>query len=160
MNHKSHSSEDGQGLVEYALILVLIALAAIFVISLLGNQLNTVYVRVVAALNGQVITGEGHEYIITGFSASATGSAPLCSVTVSNIGVMYLIDGEPAPSGTSVSVTVQLSSGHSNSASGSVGSNGQATISGPPAFGGVPCTGSATVSGGPNNASMTKSYSN
>ena len=37
------SREDGQGLVEYALILVLIAIVVIGVLTLLGNKVSTVF---------------------------------------------------------------------------------------------------------------------
>ena len=36
----------GQGLVEYALILVLIAIVVILILSFLGNQVNNVFSRV------------------------------------------------------------------------------------------------------------------
>jgi pilus assembly protein Flp/PilA len=43
--------EDGQGLVEYALLLVLVALAVIIILSLLGKQISLVYGSVVCALD-------------------------------------------------------------------------------------------------------------
>jgi pilus assembly protein Flp/PilA len=42
--------EKGQGLVEYALILVLISIAVIIIMQLLGVQLNTVFASIIAAL--------------------------------------------------------------------------------------------------------------
>jgi pilus assembly protein Flp/PilA len=41
--------EEGQGLVEYALILVLIAVAVMAAVGILGGQINTVF--------GQITTG-------------------------------------------------------------------------------------------------------
>lgn len=35
--------EEGQGLVEYALILVLIAIVVIVILSILGNQVSTIF---------------------------------------------------------------------------------------------------------------------
>ena len=44
--------EKGQGLVEYALILVLIAIVVIAVLTLLGEQVNTVFSNIVSGLGG------------------------------------------------------------------------------------------------------------
>ena len=43
--------EEGQGLVEYALILVLVAIAVIALLTLLGDTVGDVFSRVVSALN-------------------------------------------------------------------------------------------------------------
>jgi pilus assembly protein Flp/PilA len=45
------AKEEGQGLVEYALILVLIAIVVIGVLSLLGNKVSQVFSRVNRSLN-------------------------------------------------------------------------------------------------------------
>ncbi|MEX2236492.1 MAG: Flp family type IVb pilin [Dehalococcoidia bacterium] len=44
--------EKGQGLVEYALILVLISIAVIATMGLLGDEVNTVFTDVTTALGG------------------------------------------------------------------------------------------------------------
>ena len=44
------SREDGQGLVEYALILVLVAIIVIAVLILLGPQIGNVFSRIIDAL--------------------------------------------------------------------------------------------------------------
>ena len=46
------SREDGQGLVEYALILVLVAIVVIAILALLGPQIGNVFSRIVNALGG------------------------------------------------------------------------------------------------------------
>jgi pilus assembly protein Flp/PilA len=43
--------EEGQGLVEYALILVLIAIAVIVLLTLLGDQVAQVFSEITSALN-------------------------------------------------------------------------------------------------------------
>jgi pilus assembly protein Flp/PilA len=43
--------EEGQGLVEYALILVLVAIVVIAVLGLLGDQVSAVFEQVTGALN-------------------------------------------------------------------------------------------------------------
>ncbi len=42
--------EDGQGLVEYALILVLVAIVVIAILAVLGPQIGQVFSRIVTAL--------------------------------------------------------------------------------------------------------------
>jgi pilus assembly protein Flp/PilA len=44
--------EEGQGMVEYALILVLIAIAAIATMTLLGGQISSVFQEVTDTLSG------------------------------------------------------------------------------------------------------------
>jgi pilus assembly protein Flp/PilA len=44
--------EEGQGLVEYALLLVLVAVVVIGALMLLGPQINAIFSRVVGALGG------------------------------------------------------------------------------------------------------------
>ena len=41
-------SERGQGLVEYGLILVLIAIAAVIIITQFGQTLNAIYIKIVS----------------------------------------------------------------------------------------------------------------
>jgi pilus assembly protein Flp/PilA len=50
MFNKSLSREEGQGLVEYALILVLVAIVVIAILLVLGPQISDVYCRVANAL--------------------------------------------------------------------------------------------------------------
>ena len=44
------SSEDGQGLVEYALIIVLVSIAVIIILTTLGTQVGNVFTRITTAL--------------------------------------------------------------------------------------------------------------
>ena len=44
------SSEDGQGMVEYALILVLIAVVVIAVLMIVGNQIQNVFCNISGAM--------------------------------------------------------------------------------------------------------------
>ena len=43
--------KKGQGLVEYALILVLIAIVVILILSFLGSQVNSTFSRISSGLN-------------------------------------------------------------------------------------------------------------
>ncbi len=47
-----HPREEGQGLVEYALILVLVAIVVIAILMILGPQIGNVFSRVTAGLAG------------------------------------------------------------------------------------------------------------
>ncbi len=44
--------EEGQGLVEYALILVLVAIVVIAILTLLGDQVSTVFSQITSGLGG------------------------------------------------------------------------------------------------------------
>jgi len=43
--------ENGQGLVEYALVLVLVAVVVIAILTLLGPQIGNVFSRIINSLN-------------------------------------------------------------------------------------------------------------
>ena len=45
------AKEEGQGLVEYALILVLIAIVVIGILTLLGNKVSTVFSQINSGLS-------------------------------------------------------------------------------------------------------------
>lgn len=148
--------EEGQGLVEYALLLVLVAIVVIAILALLGDQINGVFARVIAGLNGQEMTGTGTEYVITGMNVSATGVEPFCTVTVSGMQVTVFEDGQVAGPGVSVSGSVSFSGGSGGSTSGTTGSGGTASLSN--VSGGGNCSGTATLSVG--GSTRTVSYSN
>lgn len=122
--------EEGQGLVEYALLLVLVAIVIVAILTILGSQVMVVFAKVTAGLNGQVITGQGTEAIITGYDVSVTGTTS-CTATVSNISYVGLQDGAVLKNGT-VSMRIQVN-GHNAGAplSGSTGANGMGSLSGP-----------------------------
>lgn len=44
--------EEGQGLVEYALILVLIAIVVIVILTILGTQVSTIFSNISSGLGG------------------------------------------------------------------------------------------------------------
>ena len=47
------AKEDGQGLVEYALILVLIAIVVIGILTILGRKVSTVFVQINSGLTSK-----------------------------------------------------------------------------------------------------------
>ncbi len=50
MRRTSGSPQSGQGMVEYALILVLVSIVVIVILLTMGNQIQNVFSNVVAAL--------------------------------------------------------------------------------------------------------------
>jgi pilus assembly protein Flp/PilA len=51
------TNEDGQGLVEYALILVLVSIVVIVVLSVLGPQIGNVFSQITTALAKPPVAG-------------------------------------------------------------------------------------------------------
>jgi len=45
-------NEEGQGLMEYALVLVLVAIAVVAILTLLGPQIGNLYSRLTTAIPG------------------------------------------------------------------------------------------------------------
>lgn len=143
--------EKGQGLVEYALILVLVSITVIVILSFLGDSVGRVFQTVDAALNGQAITGTGTEYIVGSFSASTSGGPAICTVTVASVSVTRFENGEPAAAGQSVSISASATGGGAVSGSGTTNSNGVATI-GPLTMSGN-CAGTVTITAGSSSRS-------
>ena len=50
MSRLSNGRQNGQGMVEYALILVLVSIVVIVILLVMGNQIANVFSNVVAAL--------------------------------------------------------------------------------------------------------------
>lgn len=153
-HHREREEEKGQGLVEYALILVLVSIAVIAILSVLGNSVGGVFTQVDAALNGQFLSGEGTEYVVGGFSASSSGGPAVCSVSTSSFTVTMYEDGEPVGAGQTVSISASATGGSGTSASASTNDSGQASFSGVNMSGN--CSGSVTVSAG--DSSRNASY--
>ena len=52
MVHQKHRSESGQGLVEYALVIVLIAIVLIVALNFLSPRISTLYVHIRGIVKG------------------------------------------------------------------------------------------------------------
>lgn len=129
--------EEGQGLVEYALILVLVAVIIIAILTILGSSVMVVYARVIGGLNGQVITGTGTEVVVTGHQASVTQGSGGCSVTLTSVSFIGLRDGALLRS-TAVNIPVYLDGTPMNPPleGGSTNDSGTGTWSGNRTFSG------------------------
>lgn len=53
----SSTEERGQGLVEYALLLVMVALAVLVILTLLGPAVGNIFSNIVAGIGGYAPTG-------------------------------------------------------------------------------------------------------
>ena len=147
--------EKGQGLVEYALILVLVSITVIVVLSFLGDSVGRVFQTVDAALNRQNLTGTGTEFVVGGFSVTpGTGTATCSNIVVASVTITRYENGAPAAGAVSISA---IATGGSV-----VNLNGTANASGVATFGPITlagnCSGSVTITAGGNSRSA--SYSN
>jgi len=144
---KQTKKQDGQGLVEYALILVLVAVVVIAILTLLGPQVGNVFSRVMNGL-GVAITDDGggggnggggnpSEAAVTAVTAWRATGTPDVVVTVS------------VSASTNVTVTDSQSG-----KSASVGCDPDCTVT-LPNVGSSPGSVTATADGG---SSMTASY--
>jgi pilus assembly protein Flp/PilA len=148
-------SEKGQGLVEYALILVLVAIVVIGILLIMGPTVGNVFSNIVDNL---VKFSGGGNYTVTlngtpSVSRNPSGFGCTYSATVP---VRATQGGNPA-SGASVSASITILNGGTNpigsfSVSGTTNGSGLASVSG--SSGDFGCSGdTATVS--VNSGSMT-----
>jgi pilus assembly protein Flp/PilA len=121
--------EEGQGLVEYALLLVLVAVIIIAILTVLGSQVMVTFAKIIGGLNGQVVTGQGTETIVTGYEVETTGMGT-CTATVTNISFVGLQDGNINPD-ASVSMIITANGNTARTLTGSTGSNGMGSLAGP-----------------------------
>ena len=123
--------EEGQGLVEYALILVLIAIVVIIVLTLLGGGIAVTYAQVVGGLNdGQSITKTGAEVVVAA-SVERELVGSICTVSIpAGVTVSAIQDGQPIKDAT-VTVTMKANGVSGSSTTATVNSFGVGTTNGP-----------------------------
>jgi pilus assembly protein Flp/PilA len=115
MRLRISSRQEGQGLVEYALILVLIAVAVLLTVTLLGQRINMVFAQILLQMEHPgVYSGPPLSVSDVGLSVGKTCSAGEC---------VLLVDTATAFGGTSVSdpicVRFSVSGGGSKTVCGS-----------------------------------------
>jgi pilus assembly protein Flp/PilA len=94
MNNSSRT-EEGQGLVEYALILVLVAVVVIAILTILGPQVVVVYARVMGGFSGQSVTMSGNEVIVIGADITMKQmGGGVCNLKVAGTALVGLQDGK------------------------------------------------------------------
>ncbi len=113
--------EEGQGLVEYALLLVLVAMVVIGILALMGGQLRNAYSRVIVALGGD--DPNAYTYTINSFSVSGVGGMGGCAVTLTSLSV-HVANADGPASGVGVNVSVSLQSGGGTTLNGTTNSSG------------------------------------
>ena len=148
--------EEGQGLVEYALLLVLIAVVVIGALFLLGDEVRSVYARVIGALGG----GGFYTYQLQGSPSinKSTPEAGKCRLTAQAMAVKVTDAGEPVD-GLSVTASVSIGGVSSGNYTATTNPSGIASWTGQSYTADVPCssiTGPATLSvaGGALTASV------
>ena len=107
---KRMKQPNGQGLVEYALILVLVAVIVIAILTLLGPQVGNVFSRVVDGLGGATTANGGGgkpapSAKVTAGSAFRAGPDVVVSISVSANTSVTVVDSQ---SGGSVSTGCNL----------------------------------------------------
>jgi pilus assembly protein Flp/PilA len=87
--------EQGQGLVEYALILMFVAMAVIAILTLLGPRIAVSYARIMGGFSGQSVTMSGGEVIVVGANISmADSGGGFCNLSITGSSLIGLQDGE------------------------------------------------------------------
>lgn len=129
----SNHSQDGQGLVEYALILVLVAVVVIAILTILGPQVMIVYARVMGGFSGQTITMSGNEVIVIGadINMSQVG-AGVCNLSVAGTALVGLQDGKVLANQTVTAKAAVNGIPTSATLSGAANGNGIAQLDGTP----------------------------
>ena len=146
--------EEGQGLVEYALLIALIAIVVIGALILLGPQLRSVYGRIIGALGG----GGLYTYQIQGASTiSKTPQGSGCRLTATNLKVKVEDAGVPVDA-LPVTADISIAGFGSQSFTATTNPGGIATWTGNyyinAACGSIPGTGTMTIAGGAATGSV------
>ena len=103
--------EEGQGLVEYALILVLVAIVVIIILTQIGSLIVLAFATIIGGFTGQPLSGTGSEGIVVSKSVGEDVGMGKCGlpdgeffvvlvdngeiVTNSDVSVIFLIGNKP-----------------------------------------------------------------
>jgi pilus assembly protein Flp/PilA len=152
------TEEKGQGLVEYALILVLVAIVVLAILLLLGPVVGNVFSNIVVFFTTATGGGSvGYEIDFVGWPLiTRSGAGVGCTYTATWVRVSVTQGGNPV-SGVSVGGTVAVEDIDGNpitsfSIGGTTGGTGQASLTGSTsgACGGRRAT--VSISGGPSRS--------
>lgn len=120
--------EEGQGLVEYALLLVLVAVIVIAILAILGSAVTLVFARVVGGLNGDVVENNGGVFLSG--ESTATGSG-FCTGQLSDVQFAAVDGSGSIITEGSVTRRIYVNGSPGPQITGSVSGNGVATAAGP-----------------------------
>lgn len=124
---KNIEREEGQGLVEYALILVLVAVVVIIILTVLGSSVVFVFARVVGGLNGDVID-DGAVFLTADSTVSGSGT---CSGSLSNIKYVAVDNNGDMIKNRTAPVHLYVNGSFARPINGTADANGIATAAGP-----------------------------
>lgn len=133
--------QEGQGLVEYALVLVLIAVVVIVILQLVGSSVVLAYAKVMGGFSGQTISNTGNEGIVVSYALNETVlGGGTCQGTVTEMFFVLTEDGKLV---TDRAVTVTI--GNGGSINVTIPGNGLGRYTGSTSFTG-PCPATPTIS--------------
>ncbi len=149
------AEEKGQGLVEYALILVLVAIVVLAILLLLGPVVGNVFSNIVVFFTSAT-GGGGQEIAFVGLPSITKTHAVGCTYTATWVRVSVTQGGNPV-SGVGVGGTVAVEDNDGNpitsfSISGTTGGTGQASLTGNGSGGCGGVRAIVSISGGPSQA--------
>jgi len=119
--------EEGQGLVEYALILVLVAIVVIVTLTQIGSLIVLAMATIIGSFTEQPLAGTGHEGIVVSGNKGEDIGAGVCQIDASNTSVVLVEDGDIVTNRT-ITVNFSFGSGVGGSRSVTIGNSGIGTV--------------------------------
>lgn len=85
--------EEGQGLVEYALVLVLVAIVVIVILTQIGSLIVFAFANIIGTFTGQQLTNSGNEGIVVSGNTAKENGNGLCILDASDVSVVLVQNG-------------------------------------------------------------------
>ena len=150
--------ESAQGLVEYALLLVLVAVVVIGILILLGNQVNQAFAKVIIALESVGGSSE-YNYAIPTFIISTANVGPpaKCEVRLTTLTVEVTNEGQPVANHL-VAASITLQNGANTTLTDTTNASGQITWSDAGILFDDGVCGGRTVTAKTGSATVTRPY--
>ena len=120
--------EEGQGLVEYALILVLVAIVVIIILTQIGSLIVFAFATIIGSFTSQPLANTGSEGIVVSRSAGEDIGGGNCRLDASDLSVVLVQDGTIVTNSTE-SVTFSFGSGVTSSGSVVINNSGVGKVS-------------------------------
>ncbi len=118
--------EEGQGLVEYMLVLLLVAIVIVAILTQFGSILVLYFANITGGFTGQLLTESGREGVVVSNSVGENNGAGVCTLPDGEFTIVLADDGNPV---TGRTVTVHFLMGNTPlSQSVTVGSSGIGTV--------------------------------
>jgi len=120
--------EEGQGLVEYALILVLVAVIVIAILTVLGPQIVLVFGRIAGGMQGDTLDpANGDTAVIVSYEGNINGGGNSCAGNITNIRFVVTDSNGAILTDQGVSATVLVNGVSSGTINGTAAASGLAT---------------------------------